>query len=183
MELDNVLEQKANIFDHILYEFEMYIATYMELFQSVKQLNTIEINVLLESHAIHLRNLIEFFNNEKDCITTNTIFKNEHDFRFDDSNLKAKQAINKSIGHLTKERYKWNRTVNDLTLKLDQIIKKMFRCYIVNRVRKCVDMLINTEDIREIFLESLNDIEIKNRLNKLSNYIAYICENTNEVIL
>ena len=111
---EHMYEMKKNIFDHILYEFEMYLYTYKELQNDIEQDKR---NVLLESHAIHLRNLIEFFNRERDCITTKTIFSDDVDLSFHFSE-NDKKPINKAIEHLTMERVtKWN-TEEDLTIQL-----------------------------------------------------------------
>ena len=58
------LVRKGNIFDHLLYEFEMYLETYSRLVALKDEEDdcVFKRNVLLESHAVHMRNIIEFFN-------------------------------------------------------------------------------------------------------------------------
>ena len=81
-------EYKKNIFDHIIYEFNMYLYTYTLLLKGEKDKR--KRNMILESQAIHLRNLIEFFNSEPKCITVDTIFSHCNDYSFDDD-INAKQ--------------------------------------------------------------------------------------------
>lgn len=170
LELSDLLSLKSNIFDHVLYEFEMYLQTYGVVYGMLVGTShgQFEKNVFLESHAVHLRNLIEFFNRERDCITTDTVFVGEHDLSFDDSALKAKQTVSKTIDHLTKERYTWNQTEKDLTIRYSDVIHEMFRSYIVFRIRDCVELLIQETDVRPELLDKLHDDRIQSRLKELS---------------
>ena len=52
---------ETNPFDHILYEFSMYLHTYV--FNSTEQLIT---NLLIDSRMVHMRNLAYFFCSDND---------------------------------------------------------------------------------------------------------------------
>ena len=172
MNILEIIDQKKNIFDHLLYEFEMYLRTYSELVALDDSQKDVDFkrNVLIESHAVHLRNLIEFLNYETDCITTKTVFTGNHDLSFDDSLIKAKQTINKAIDHLTKERYTWNQTKRDLTLRINDIIHRMYYFYIVDRIKKCISMLMNNTDINSTVIADLQNERIQARLHDLEEY-------------
>lgn len=171
MTRNDIIKNKSNVFDHILYEFEMYIQTFNELVKLFQQdsENQFMENVLLESHAVHLRNLIEFFNCEKNCITTATVFVGEHDLSYDDTSIKAKQTVSKTIDHLTKERYTWNQTENDLTIRYNDVIQEMYNKYMVFRIQSCVDLMIKGTDVQPRFLADLHDSGIQQRLLQLKN--------------
>ena len=95
MNLLVLLDKKKNLFEHLFYEFEMYLKTYAELVTMSPDQEDADFkkNVLLESHAVHLRNLIEFFNCEKNCLNMDTVFIGYHDLSFDDSLIKANNNI------------------------------------------------------------------------------------------
>ena len=170
MDYTALLSAKSNIFDHVLYEFEMYIQTY-RAFPKCRigtSYDQFLLNALLESHAVHLRNLIEFFNGEIDCITTDIIFVGAQDLSFDDTGIHAKQTVNKTIEHLTKERVTWNQTEKDLTIRTNDVIHKMFETIIVPRITECVKMLIQETDVKSELVGMLHDEQIQNRLIFLS---------------
>lgn len=171
MELQEMQERKSNIFDHVLYEFQMYFETYfrLKLLCMKQNVDIISKNIVLESHAVHLRNLIEFFNRDINCITTDTIFIGNHDLSYDDSQIQAKQVINKAIDHLTKERYTWIKTGNDLTVRGAFLPSTMFTYYIASRIIKCIDLLIQETDVRSEFMDDLYDESIQRRLKNLSD--------------
>ena len=170
MEFQELLERKSNIFDHVLYEFQMYFETYFRLhaYCIEKNIDYISKDIVLESHAVHLRNLIEFFNRDKNCITTETLFYGDHDLSFDDTAIKAKQIISKTIDHLTKERYTWINTDSDLTVRGAFLPSTMFKNYIASRIIKCVDLLLQETDVRPEFINDLHDSNIQRRLKKIS---------------
>ena len=166
-----LLERKHNIFDHLLYEFEMYLDTFDALlFYSLKTNVSFQKNVLLESHAVHLRNLIEFLNCEKDCICVNSIFIGNYDLSFDDSLLNAKQTINKTIEHLTEERTKWNQTDKDLTIHFSKVVNEMHPI-MVERIERCIVMLFNKTDINSKYSSDLIDERIQARIKTLEKRV------------
>lgn len=175
MDSNSLHDLKSNIFDHLLYEFEMYFFTYRKLRRLSQRggYDQFMINVLCESHAVHLRNIIEFFNQDKDCITTKDIFVGELDFSFDDSTIKAKQTINKAIDHLTKQRYTWNRTSKDLTDRFNDVITKMYNAYIVCRIERSVQFMIHETYIKSNLVDKLHDEQIQFRLKELNRICKY----------
>ena len=50
-----------NPFDHVLYEIEMYLLTYRIVFPNDSPFAQLSINLVLDSRAVHLRNLSKFF--------------------------------------------------------------------------------------------------------------------------
>ncbi len=174
MNLLDLLDKKKNLFEHLFYEFEMYLKTYAELGTTIspdQEDADFKRNVLLESHAIHLRNLIEFFNCEKNCLNMDTVFTGNHDLSFDDSTIKAKQTINKTIDHLTKERYTWNQTEQDLTIRFNAVIHLMYNYYIVARIKSCISLLANNTDINANVYSDLQDTGIQARLQNLERVL------------
>ena len=170
MDLSEVLEAKSNRFEHLLYEFEMYLDTYSLI---VKNANfptypcTLR-NALLESHAIHLRNLMEFFNCEKNCITTKIVFDGAHDLSIDKT-LCDKQCINKTVDHLTKERFEWNKDQGkNLTTRFEMAIHNMYP-EITKRIKVCVNLLLSGTEINDSWKSDLNNTEIQLRLKALEN--------------
>lgn len=164
-------EHKKNIFDHILYEIEMYIATYKMLFNYALLEDKLLNNMVLESHAIHLRNLIEFFNCEKNCITTETIFLGSQDFTFVDL-MNAKKTINKTIEHLTLERVKWYNTEKDLTKNFSLCINLMFESIMMPRIQRFIDLLMQENTVKERYKCEINEDFIQRRLNHLNEEIG-----------
>ena len=148
----------------------MYFETYFRLraYCQEEHIDYILKDIVLESHAVHLRNLIEFFNRDKNCITTETIFFGDLDLSFDDTTIKAKQIISKTIDHLTKERYTWINTNSDLTVRGAFLPSTMFKYYIASRIIKCVDLLLQETDVRPEFINDLHDLNVQRRLKNLS---------------
>lgn len=179
MGLQELLVNKNNIFEHLLYEFRMYLETYSRLCNHIREKNSDSIlkNMILESHAVHLRNLIEFFNREKECITTETIFLSNHNLMYDDSKMKAKQIVNKTVDHLTKERYTWNQTEKDLTVRYAMVINQLFP-ELASRIIKCVDLLLQETDVRSEYMNDLHNNKIQQDLQQL----ASICNMIHEVL-
>ena len=158
-------EKNSTMLEHVLYEFDMYIRTYIELCElnnnsKIFGDNQFFINVTIESHQIHLRNLLEFFRKDgqrkndlrvKDVVNNYNdliIQKNENDFNY--------KQISRSVEHLTKDR--------------PTIDKKVTNKYIIDyfpemkrRIKAVVDNLENT----------IQD-EYKDELERNLNYIKFI---------
>ena len=179
----NVSDIKKNIFNHILYEFEMYLDSYM-LFSITSPSNIdkqLWNNVLIECHSIHLRILLEFFkkidpecgtkdhsdkkrkNKGKSTITTRTIFNNPTSLDLDITS-EMKQPLNKALGHLTTERHLQG---SELSHNLIKVINKMFKEEIPSRIKKCVELLLHKTSVKAEFSDDLNHPEIQARLNNL----------------
>lgn len=108
---------------HIDYEMEMYEYTYKKLCSLGEKKNEnikddrksyymqLEISVILESHMIHLRNLLHFFKYagkhwEGDILYDDKEFKGKNNFipeRIENAD-KVNDIINKTISHLTEKR-------------------------------------------------------------------------------
>lgn len=105
------MNKRDNIFEHVLYEFNMYLQTFYHWVMIEEEKgNVYKNNVNYESHQIHLRILMEFFEDESiksDDIVVSTVVNsiegliiNKDDF------IEEKKSINKSISHITKTRCK-----------------------------------------------------------------------------
>lgn len=144
---------KKNIFEHISYEFDMYLYTFHKIYEMCLYKihrgyteNQNLFNAFWDSHFLHLRNLIDFFN--YDCsqftdITVKTFFDNKicKEFKIDDTikdknnediiirnnhNGKSKEEpltfrmiINKSVDHITLERVKFEEYFTKNTQSMD----------------------------------------------------------------
>lgn len=175
---DRLLRKKSKI-DHVLYEFEMYLMTYKYLmsYKSLcveKEKNQFLVNLLIESHQIHLRILIDFFKKcknilekrkssskrsgleKKDMIPQDII--KDFEVPRDGQNGKLDAAdgiINKSITHIS------NVRCNDLTEKTEECIKNAYPI-ITGRISKFLDEL--TDEIIKINLSSEYSDEEKKRI-------------------
>ena len=174
---------KKNIFNHILYEFEMYL-------DSCKLSSTTPPpdidkrswnNMLVECHSIHLRILLEFFgksdperstenhsvkkrkDNSKSTITTRTIFNNPTSLDLVVTS-EMKQPLNKALGHLTVERY---RQGLELSLKVIEVINKMFYEEIPIRIKKCAELLLHKTGVKAEYSDDLNHPVIQSRLDNI----------------
>lgn len=101
------INQKTYVLDHVFYEFEMYLITYHELNVHSFVINQLIKNLLIESHQIHLRNLLDFFYSVRvtvDCIIVDDILKNHTSLPKNREFWKTKDIINQSITHLTFKR-------------------------------------------------------------------------------
>ena len=58
------MKNDINPFEHILYEMEMYLVSYKAI-PGIELLNQLVLNMILDSRAIHLRNLAVFFGKKK----------------------------------------------------------------------------------------------------------------------
>ena len=146
---------KRNIFEHILYEFQMYLYSYQKLVllsQEMKKDNNwqLEYNLAWDAHFLHLRNIIEFFNNSEHAITTLTVLKCNPKLFIEDAGNEHKRAINKSIDHLTIERVNEN-----MTEKSNETFK-----YMINLVpQRIVSFLLILDDKDNVKVEYLKDLE------------------------
>lgn len=172
MDISELINLKSNRFEHLLYEFKMYLDTYSLVVRNANFAtypDTLR-NALIESHAIHLRNLIEFFNCDEKCITTKMVFDGSHDLRIDES-LCDKQCINKAVEHLTEERFTWNSEEDkDLTIRFASVVHMIYP-EIANRIKTCVSLLLSKTDINESWKSDLNDSNIQTRLKSLETRI------------
>ena len=118
--LNDLLRQKENIFDHILYEMEMFLLT-EKLLANIGEIDLTYksciipekeitkqalINILIVSNHTHIRNLLYFFSakGQNDDILCSTILEEAHcdELNFDIKNngyICAKDHLNKTISH------------------------------------------------------------------------------------
>ena len=157
------MEKKSTMLEHVLYEFDMYIHTYIwliELSNSLRKFgdNQFFINMAIESHQIHLRNLIEFFSEtdgRENDLRIKDIVKNYKELILKKDHIKFNH-ISRSVEHLTKD-----RTIIDKQLTIE-IIKNYFPEF-----EKKIKAVVNGLDVN-IKEEYKDEIEINSDyINKL----------------
>lgn len=159
--------QKQNVFDHILYEFEMYIETHEMLengfFQRRMNYTTVLKNAVIESHAIHLRNLLSFFEG-KDSINCNTICTS-----MDKIGIKAveqkKKIISLAVCHLGEERYICSSEDSNISIQFAKLSEELFPVvckYIFSFLNK-----LQNGDVHNKYLDMYENDKIQKRQEKL----------------
>lgn len=147
---------KNNIFEHVLYEMQMYHFTYQKLL-TYKNSNAWEEQVLFnafwDSHLLHLRNLIDFFNNEEHCINVNFLLNSGNDsFRVPNDSNENKRIINKSCDHLTKERFE----ISDLHIRQLKLVNTMYPI-VSEQIRQWLNYIQSTNDLKTDFIINRED--------------------------
>lgn len=167
---------KSKILEHVLYEFQMYLETYIHLkkldvFRHASgilgvQQTQFEYNMTIESHERHLRNMIEFFNTTKPQNFPNDlrvfdILKNGNNFTIEKDQSKYNH-ISKSVEHLTKDRIYIDK--NKTNNYIDQYYK-VFK-------RNIADVMSNLEkEIVEEYEEELREPDIKFQITYIKNIL------------
>lgn len=150
---------KCNIFEHVFYEMQMYLYSLYKLsmFEQLEINTQLEYNLVWDTHFLHIRNLLDFFNCESDSITVDTILVNKKDFTISQEEFKYKQVINKTVDHLTIERVKKANKMSNLQLK---VIKDM-SIVIPERIRIFLDLLDDYENVKTEYKAHLSNEEIQ----------------------
>lgn len=119
---DSIFEHKNLIFEHVLYEIEMYLFTNILLGRH--QTDQLLVNVLWTSNLTYMRNLIGFFSDEPGYdtdITYRTVLNDIDTLGIDKKTVaELMKIINKSISHLTKDRIS-NDYVTDANIEIEKI--------------------------------------------------------------
>lgn len=170
--------RNSAVLEHILYEFEMYLDTFDNLVDLGNQKNNLivnmheeklgyiqfEINKTIESHELHLRNMMEFFHiskpqNHPNDLRVYDIMNNGNNFIIA-KNKRDFDHISKSVGHLTKDRMSIDK--NDTI--------KYIRDYYVIFKQNIKDVVENLEDnIHQDFANEIQDASIQKLLNTLKS--------------
>ena len=164
---------KDNIFAHIFYEFRMYIDTYNAFGYLEETINRIKVddgfktpfldytffnNILIESHATHLRNLIYFFTSKKGNINLSTVFVTIPQIGISDPHDKMSKLISQALSHLTEDRYKSTYAIKgvekDLPEALIDLINEMHPV-IYGKITDYVRILSNGDTVKDEFKEML----------------------------
>ena len=171
MDIKSLLEQKNNVYDHIFYEFSMYYSSFSALL-SVAICDETKLpdkqfwmNVLLESHATHLRNLIHFFSG-KDSISATTVLRENPHLGISDADGKCK-IIDQAISHITIERVTSATGSNSLTKRMDDLIKKMYPEMRL-RIARYLQILSDESKIEEQYLSEFKTETIQKQYKGLS---------------
>jgi len=173
------INRKTYVLDHIFYEFEMYLITYYELSVYTFFKNQLTKNLLIESHQIHLRILLDFFYIIKklpSTIVVTDILANYTPIQKNGEFWNAKRIINKSIAHLTFSRIPPKKG-NNLTQKTQKNIKKMFPIIkekIENFLCNLNDENIPIGQYKKNIQESLKASDILLRINSLKMLIKLL---------
>lgn len=182
-DLISLIAQKNNIFDHIFYEMEMYHHTHIKLIEMIA-INEGDmsdkqfwINVLLESHAVHLRNLIEFFSNKgEDTIKAKTVLVNIPQLGIHNPDEKMK-IISRAISHLTEYRVDSSMDMNKITMEMNKVRIESYPD-ICNRIGKYLEILADDSAIKEQYMPEFNTMEIQKRYRNLT--AIFISSKANE---
>lgn len=187
--LDEVLEQKKNIFDHIFYEMEMFLYTEILLtnidtidlsydsciISKKEERKQVLINILIVSNFTHIRNLLYFFSpvGKQDDIICSNILKNPYcaELNFDNKSydyIEAKEHVNKTVSHLTEVRLLPKSTIESYN------ILKPIKLALLEKIR--VFISLSPQAVKEEYMAQYNTSQtlelmqiIKNLLNK-NNY-------------
>ena len=102
------MNNEKNPFEHILYEVEMYLLTYKLSISTTDPLFQFKTNFLVDSRAIHLRNLAYFFNEKKShkCWHISDYISDINNIKLLDDALfkKVNRYTSQATGHLTDAR-------------------------------------------------------------------------------
>lgn len=165
------MNPKKLVFEHILYEFEMYLDTGI-LRGCVIKCDGIDqqifYNMVLESHQLHLRNLIEFFCHKEHAMKMEEILM--VDFQLDFKPLKnAYYTICKAVGHLTLE-----RATNDLASACSTAMKFAFPI-IVAKINEFLDVISDPNNVQQKYHAELSMEYIAARIDKLKKRTSELC--------
>lgn len=111
------MKHKEIKLEHIFYEMWMYLATFHGMMQQVQLDSDIKLlihNTLWESHLIHLRAMLYFFerkDQDKDTrnIYVDDIVKDASRYYFPGSNVYIKNDISQTLAHLSYKRAEVNK--------------------------------------------------------------------------
>lgn len=94
---------EENPFNHILYEFMMYLITF-----PISVEDQYSVNMKIDSHLIHLRNLAYFFDKKQECDIKASIYVNNADSCLIESKKLGEiyHITNSAACHMSKERLK-----------------------------------------------------------------------------
>lgn len=170
--LVSLITQKNNTFHHIFYEMDMYYNSFIML-QTISAIDErvlptkqFWINVLLESHATHLRNLIHFFSG-KDSINATTVLVDNPRLGIPDADKKTK-IIDQAISHLTVERVDSSMDMNNITVRMSELIIGMYPD-ICDRIRKYLEKLSGDSEIKVQYLLEFSATEIQKHYHELKD--------------
>lgn len=168
----SLITQKNNIFEHIFYEMSMYYQSFIMLKKTIvlddsnRPDKQFWINVLLESHATHLRNLIHFFSG-KDSINARTVLIDNPKLGISEADKKAK-IIDQAISHLTVERVDSSIGKNNITVRMNELINDMYP-EICERIGKYLEILSADSAIEEQYLSEFCSMEIQKQYRELTD--------------
>lgn len=138
---------KENVFNHVFYEFQMYLFTYYFIYP-----NCLIKNITIESHLTHLRNVAAFFddrNKNRSGYVVYSDYINSADLGIDKQTAdNVQRYVSQSVSHITKDRHE-----SDLTSKTIPLKKEMF-CILKCKISDYMVLLDN--DLKPNFKESYN---------------------------
>lgn len=162
---------KEFVFEHILYEFEMYLGTGALRRRAIRCAGIDQqliYNMILESHQLHLRNLIEFFCHKKHAMEMEEILMVDFQLDFEPLN-NAYYTICKAVDHLTLE-----RATNDLTSACSIAMKFAFPI-IVTKIREFLIVISNSQNVQPKYQAELSTEYIIDRICNLMKKINELC--------
>ena len=153
-----------NPFEHILYEFEMYIHTYDLLFNKHEYQDQFSKNLLVESHMLHLRILRYFFDYKyKKGFLARDFVNDAKGLLFGQDDLKdVLKYINNCGCHLSTERLK-----SDYKEKTSMVMYEAFPV-IMNRIYTFICLL--DHDIKEQYCMQWKNQNIQVRKDRIIQF-------------
>ena len=154
---------EENSFNHVLYEFSMYIST---MFLDTN--DQMRINLQIDSHLVHLQNLAYFFDKKKNC----DIYASEYVTHSEESLVETEKLsdiyriTNCAACHMSKERLK-----PDFKEKTREVEKQAFALLIPQMIKYIAKLY---RDIKPQYDEYWKDKRIQGTAQQIINQIAQI---------
>lgn len=164
------MDDNKSMMEHVLYEIWMYLATYngMNRFSECTTMDQAVIhNALWESHLIHLRAMLFFFdkpraNRDRRNIYIDNIILNTEGHFFTDSHDEVKSALSQTLAHLSYSRSDVNKVyLAEEVMNMIKEIKPLIYKFLVN-----IDMNIKDElkadmiENRGMIQEIVNELRV-----------------------
>ena len=166
------LEARENIFEHILYEMSMFL--YTKIYMSTQGDSAVR-NMAVESHSLHLRNLIEFFGKRNsNYITSAAVLLNTDGLSLDTKVELANGMDAFAIPSQITNHLSFYRCSVDAYTKTNTIIKGMFPRVAINII-EFVKLISISENVVPKYREQLNSCIVATLITAIEKNHQIIC--------
>lgn len=167
VQMESLLYARKNIFEHIFYEMDMFYETRFYLLTH-KYKSSLEHNMAVESHSVHLRNLIEFFGTSSKYITSATILLNVEGLSLNTKvelagGINAFAIPSQITSHLT--HYRCN---NDAYQKSNAVVNAMFP-RISENIMKFIELIAIPDNVCQKYSDQLNENQVDIQIVKIKS--------------
>ncbi len=166
-----------NPFDHILYEMEMYLYSYKAMDLPGIQSSQYAVNLIIDSRAIHLRNLAYFFKKDKkrEYWHASDYTNETRDIMFLEDELYAhiNEYASRATGHLLEY-----RKGESYKADTEACFQEAYLC-IITAIMSYFDAM--DHNARSEHLAQWNNEEIQSRVNNVRTLISSL-ENTEHYV-